>query len=104
MTASYTSQHNDLVKRRNITLINMTRSMLKEKNLPHTLYGEAIVTSAYVLNRCPIKKSKEVVHIKKWTGRKQIVRYFKVFGSIFTNIYQMILQGNWMTEVESCCL
>ena len=37
VTASYTPQHNGLVERRNRTLLDMTHSMLKEKNLPYTL-------------------------------------------------------------------
>jgi hypothetical protein len=39
--------------------------MLKEKNLPKQLWGEAIATLAYVFNRCPTKKLKEVVPIEK---------------------------------------
>lgn len=60
----------------------MTRSMLKQNNLPHTLWGEVIATSVYVLNKCPTKNLKEVVPIKKWIGIKQNVIHFKVFGSV----------------------
>lgn len=34
-------------------MLDMTKSMLKEKNLPKKLWGETIATSTYVLNRCP---------------------------------------------------
>jgi len=54
--ASYTPQHNDLAERRNKSLLDMTRSMLKLKNMPNTLLGEAVKTVAYILNRCPTKK------------------------------------------------
>lgn len=37
VTAPYTPQHNVLAERRNRTLHDMTKSMLKEKKLPHTL-------------------------------------------------------------------
>ena len=60
----------------------MTRSMLKEKNLPHTLWGEAIATLEYVLNKCPTKKLKEVVPIEKWTGRKKSLSHFNVIGFV----------------------
>lgn len=46
----------------------MTRSMLKEKNLPKQLCGEVISTSVYLLNICPINNLKEVVPIDKWSG------------------------------------
>ena len=39
VNASYTLQHNGVTERRNITLLDMTRSMLKEEKLPHTLWG-----------------------------------------------------------------
>lgn len=60
----------------------MPMSMMKEKNLPKQLWGEAIATSAYVLNRCPKTKLKEVVPIEKWIGRKQSFIHFKVFGYV----------------------
>ena len=52
VTALYTPQHNGLVERRNQTLLDMIRSMLKEKKLPNTLWGEVVSTATYVLNRC----------------------------------------------------
>src|SRR3954470_6940179 len=54
VTAPYTPQHNGLAERRNRTLLDITRSMLQEKKLPCNLWGEAVSTSAYVLNRCLI--------------------------------------------------
>ena len=56
--------------------------MLKEKKLPHVLWGEVVATSTYILNRCPTKKLKEVVPLEKWTGDKQSVSHLKVFGSV----------------------
>lgn len=56
VTAPYTSQHNRLAKKRNRTLVDMTRSMLKDNKLPHTLWREAVATETYVPNKCPIKK------------------------------------------------
>ena len=58
VTAPYTPQHNGPAERRNRTLLNMTRSMLKQKNLPHKFWGEAVTTTAYILNKCPTKKLK----------------------------------------------
>src|ERR1051325_2991351 len=60
----------------------MSRSMLKEKKLPHMLWGEAVATSAYILNKCPTKKLKEIVPLDKWTGDRQSVGHLRVFGSV----------------------
>jgi transposase InsO family protein len=82
VTAPYTPQHNGLAERRNRTLLDMTRSMLKDKKLPHKLWGEAVATAAYVLNRCPTKRLNEIVPLEKWTKEKQSVSHLKVFGSV----------------------
>ena len=36
-SAQYSPQQNEVVERRNRTVMNMVRSMLKDKNLPHEL-------------------------------------------------------------------
>ena len=61
VTAPYTPQHNGVVERRNRTIMNMVRSMLRGKNLPKALWREAVVTTTYVLNRCPTQQLKNQV-------------------------------------------
>ncbi|MCI82297.1 retrovirus-related pol polyprotein from transposon tnt 1-94, partial [Trifolium medium] len=36
--------------------MNMVRSMLNGKHLAKELWGEAVSTATYILNRCPTKK------------------------------------------------
>ncbi|PNX56430.1 retrotransposon protein [Trifolium pratense] len=66
MTAPYTPQHNGLVERRNMTLLNMARCMLKSKGLPKCYWGEAVNTAAYVLNMCPTKRLKDNTLEELW--------------------------------------
>jgi len=82
VTAPYTPQHNELAERRNRTLLNMTRSMIKQKNLPHKFWGEAVTTAAYIINQCPTKKLNLKVPEEAWCGRNPNVKHFKVFGSL----------------------
>ncbi|XP_073221583.1 uncharacterized protein [Cicer arietinum] len=56
----YTPQQNGVAERKNRTIMNIVRNMLKWKNLPKELWGEAVATAAYVLNRCPTKKLEKV--------------------------------------------
>jgi transposase InsO family protein len=49
VTTPYTPQHNGLAERRNMTLIDMAKRMIKHKNLPHKFWNEAITTTAYIL-------------------------------------------------------
>jgi len=41
VTTPYTPQHNELAERMNRTILNTVRSLLKEKGMPHKLWGEA---------------------------------------------------------------
>jgi transposase InsO family protein len=82
VTAPYTPQHNGLAERRNRTLLNMARCMLKSKELPKKLWGEAVNTAAYVLNMCPTKRLKDSTPEELWTGHKPSVKHLRIFGSL----------------------
>jgi hypothetical protein len=79
--APYTPQHNGIAERRNRTIMNMTRCMLKEKKLPHSFWGEAVSTACYVLNRSPTKKLNKVPEAI-WSGHTPSVKHLRVFGCL----------------------
>ncbi|XP_073224742.1 uncharacterized protein [Cicer arietinum] len=56
--------------------------MLKGKNLPKELWGEAVATAAYVLNMCPTKKLEKVTPEEVWSGFKPNLSHLRVFGSV----------------------
>jgi hypothetical protein len=49
-TMPYKPQQNGIAERRNITLMEMTRSMMAFADLPIHFLGKALSTSAYILN------------------------------------------------------
>ncbi|XP_050875789.1 uncharacterized protein LOC127079454 [Lathyrus oleraceus] len=53
---TYTPQQNDTTKRKNITIMNMVRSILKGKYLPNKLWGEVVSSATNILNKCPTNK------------------------------------------------
>ncbi|RVW22815.1 Retrovirus-related Pol polyprotein from transposon TNT 1-94 [Vitis vinifera] len=57
IVAQYTmpgsSEQNGVAERRNRTLMEMKRSMMGRSNFPEYLWGEAIKTTTYILNRVP---------------------------------------------------
>ncbi|GJR45918.1 zinc finger, CCHC-type containing protein [Tanacetum coccineum] len=55
-TPPYTPQHNGVSKRRNITLLNMVRSMMSQTTLPKSFWDYAIDSAARILNMVPTKK------------------------------------------------
>ena len=62
--------------------MGLMRSILQEKNILLELWGEAISTCVYVLNRSLTKGIKGETPYEKWNGRKPNVSHLKVFGSI----------------------
>jgi len=55
LTVVYTPQQNGVSERKNRTVMEMARSMLKEKGMPNTFWAEAVYTAVYILKRCPTK-------------------------------------------------
>ena len=82
LTAPYTPQQNGVVERKNRTIMGLVRSMLKEKELPLELWGEAINTCVYVRNRSSTKGVEGKTPYEKWKGSKLNVSHLRIFGSV----------------------
>ncbi|PNX94022.1 equilibrative nucleoside transporter 3-like protein [Trifolium pratense] len=63
----YIPQQNGTAERKNRIIMNMVRCMLKGKHLPKELWGEAISTATYTLNRCPTKRLKGITPEECWS-------------------------------------
>ncbi|KHN21844.1 Retrovirus-related Pol polyprotein from transposon TNT 1-94, partial [Glycine soja] len=50
--------------------------------LAHSLWGEDVSTTTYLLNRCPTKRLKEKVPEEVWYRRKPLVSHLRIFGSL----------------------
>lgn len=81
-TAPYTPQQNGVVERRNRTVMEMARSLLKEMKLPTKFWGEAVRHAVYVLNRLPTRALTGVTPYEAWTERKPDISHFRVFGCV----------------------
>ena len=74
-----TPQQNDIIKRRNHTLLDMVRSMLENSSLPDSLWGEALRTTTYILNQVPSKYVSRT-SFELWLGRMPNLHHFPVWG------------------------
>jgi transposase InsO family protein len=54
-TTPYSPQPNGVVERRNQTVVEMARCMLKSMQVPSEFWGEAVCTTVYILNRSPTR-------------------------------------------------
>jgi len=73
-TTPYSPQQNGVVERRNQTVVEMSRCMLKAMKVPTKFWGEAVLTAVYVLNRSPTKSlpGKKIL-LKLGTRRNQML-------------------------------
>lgn len=82
LTVRHTPQQNGVAERKNRTIVEMARSMLKGKGLPNKFWAEAINTAVYFLNRSPTKAVQNKTPYEAWHKQKPQVNFLKVFGGI----------------------
>lgn len=55
LTTPYTPEENGVAERKNHTVVEMARSMLKAKRLSNQFWAEGVATSVYLLNLSPTR-------------------------------------------------
>jgi hypothetical protein len=80
-TAPYSPQSNGVAKHKNHTLKDMMNVMLLSFGMPPNMWGDAILTANYLLNKVP-KRKEEKTPYELWKGRKPSYKYFKVWGCL----------------------
>nr|GEV69410.1 copia-type polyprotein [Tanacetum cinerariifolium] len=66
-----------VVERKNRTILNMVRSMLKTKKMPKEFWAEAVDCAVYLLNRCPSKSLDNKTPQEAWNGLKPTVSHLQ---------------------------
>jgi hypothetical protein len=80
-SAPYTPQQNGVVERKNMTLIDMARSMLGEYKTLERFWSKAVNTACHAINRLYVHRLLKKMTYELLTGNKPNVSYFRVFGS-----------------------
>jgi hypothetical protein len=80
-SAPYTLQQNDVVERKNRTLIDMVRTMLGEYKTLERFWSEAVNTACHAINRLYLHHLLNKTSYELLTSNKPNVSYFRVFGS-----------------------
>jgi hypothetical protein len=78
----YSPPQNGVVDRRNGTVVGAGRSILKAKGLSNWLWGEAVLTVVYILNRTPTRSVEGATPFELWFGKKHTVQNLHTFGCI----------------------
>ena len=81
LTIPKTPEQNGVAEQLNRTLVEMTRAMLLDSQLPQSFWVEAVSTAAYLRNRSPTSAVEGMTPHEAWYGRKPGVEHLRVFGS-----------------------
>ena len=91
LTMPWSPQQNDMVKRKNKSILNMARSMLQTKKMPKEFWAKAMDYAIYLSNRYPTKSLDSMTPQETWSGRKPSVSHLKVFGTIdYVHVYDQV--------------
>lgn len=82
LTAPYTPEQNGAAERKNRTVVEMARSMLKFMGLPDCYWAEGVATAVYILNLSPTKDVWNQTPYEAWYGNTHSVSHLRVFGCI----------------------
>jgi transposase InsO family protein len=80
-SAPYTPQQNGVLERKNMTLIDMARTMLVDYKTPERFWSEAVNTAYHAINRLYLHRLLKKTSYELLTCNKPNVSYFRVFGS-----------------------
>ncbi|XP_071648509.1 uncharacterized protein [Temnothorax longispinosus] len=80
LSVEYTPQQNGVAERANHTLVEMSRCLLLQANLPKSLWAEMVNAAAFIRNRCPSRNLHEQTPFELWNGKKPFVGFMKVIG------------------------
>jgi transposase InsO family protein len=76
---SRTPQQNGVAERRNITLLEMVRTMMSYGTLPMSFWGYALEITTHLLNLVPSKIVSKIP-FELWTGQRSSMRYIHIWG------------------------
>jgi hypothetical protein len=77
----HTPECNGVAERRNRSLLDITRCLLIDKQLPGYLWGEAVKAAGDILNLRSTKKHPDRTPEELFTGKKPSISHLKIFSS-----------------------
>ncbi|KAM2882470.1 hypothetical protein COP2_015447 [Malus domestica] len=75
-----TPQQNGVAERKNRDLLEKTRSLMFQMQVPKRLWSQALLTAAYIINRLPTRVLNSKSHFEVMKGRTADLTHFRIFG------------------------
>ncbi|GJT58282.1 retrovirus-related pol polyprotein from transposon TNT 1-94 [Tanacetum coccineum] len=99
LTVAGTPQQNGLAERMNRTLLNKVRCLLIQSGLPVSLWSEATVTAAYLINRSPSTTLEKKTPMDLWSRHPANYEMLRIFGCV---AYSHVNQGKLKPRAIKC--
>jgi transposase InsO family protein len=74
-------QQNGVVKRKNMIVQEMARTMLMDSKLTNIFWLHAMHTTIHIQNKLMLRNNNDKTPYELWKGRLANVKHFRVFGS-----------------------
>lgn len=100
-SAPFVPAQNGFIERDNRTVAEAVRSMLKHKQLPEALWGEAASTAVYLLNRVTNSNNSDLTPFELYFKEKPRVAHLKVFGCLAIFKAQEKKRSGYQQKLES---
>lgn len=97
LTAAYSPQQNGVAERRNRSLIEMARAMIKAKDLPLSFWAEAVYNAAYIQNRTTTRTLENKTPLEAWNKTRPSVNHMRVDAYAMC-MYQIRRERSGMTS------
>jgi hypothetical protein len=81
-TSPYNPQQNGVVERKNRSIVEATKVMIHDQNLPMILWAKESMTAVYVQNMSPRNILKNMTPKEAFTKVKPEVGHFRIFGCL----------------------
>ena len=75
--------------------------MLVSSGLKHSLWGEAVVTAIYLINRSPSSAIDFITPYEKWTNKKPDLSHLRPFGCV---AYSHVNDGKLNPRSQKCVM
>lgn len=97
-----TPQQNGIAERKNRDLLNKTRALLFQMNVPKKFWSQGILTATHLINRLPSR----VLHMKSpfeiMKGRKSELSHLRIFGCVCYVHIQAIHRDKLDAKAAKC--
>lgn len=90
-TTPYNQKQNGVAESKNKTIVEATRAMMYDQDMPKFLWAEACNITVYVQNMTPHQALGKIMLEKVFIGKTPEVSHFRIFGSL---AYRRILEEN----------